>query len=146
MDLDLRRLDNLSGLSYPATGSIWTRILSTYSSEPLKPSYSPHASRVLMVKPQFKPAEVYNYHSPIRLSDPGSPDHSLENCAICMDAIVIDSPAWEKGSLTSGEAHGAGGVQRGILNVMRGNVVGAVNTRKRYSLAPCHHLFVSPVL
>ena len=85
----------------------------------------------------------------MRLSDPESPDRSLGDCAICMDAIVIDSAAGEKGTSMSKETPWAGSTEShsgGIFNVVHRNVVGAANIRKSYSLAPCHHLFVSFVL
>lgn len=82
----------------------------------------------------------------MRLPDSESPDRSLGDCAICMDAIVIDPPTGEKGTSTSKEAPWAGVVEGhsdGIFKVVHRNVVGTANLRKNYSLAPCHHLFVS---
>jgi hypothetical protein len=94
---------------------------------------------------QFKAAKVYDYHPPMRLPDPESPDRSLGDCAICMDAILVDPSMGEKGSPASKEASWAGTAEShpgGIFNVVHRNVVEA-NIRKSYSLAPCHHLFVS---
>ena len=82
----------------------------------------------------------------MRLPDPESPDRSLGDCAICMDAIIIDPPTGEKGTSTSKDAAWAGAVEGhsgGIFSVVHRNVVGTANMRKNYSLAPCHHLFVS---
>ena len=82
----------------------------------------------------------------MRLPDPESPDRSLGDCAICMDAIIIDPPAGEKGTPASKEASWAGTAESqpgGIFNVVHRNVVGTAGIRKNYSLAPCHHLFVS---
>ena len=82
----------------------------------------------------------------MRLPDSESPDRSLGDCAICMDAIIVDTPAGEKGTSTTEGAPWAGGVEghsSGIFNVVHRNVVGTANIRKSYSLAPCHHLFVS---
>jgi len=82
----------------------------------------------------------------MRLPDPESPDRSLGDCAICMDAIIVDPHGGEKGSSTSKEAAWAGTVEGhsgGIFNVVHRNVVGTASMRKSYSLAPCHHLFVS---
>ena len=95
---------------------------------------------------KFKAVKTYDYHPPMRLPDPESPDRSLGDCVICMDAITLDQPTGEKGISTSketpwassGESHSVG-----ILDVVHRNVVGAANARKSYSLAPCHHLFVS---
>jgi transmembrane E3 ubiquitin-protein ligase len=58
--------------------------------------------------------------------DPESPEQSLGDCAICMDAIHVGK---EKN-----DSHTPGGA---ILNAVGGS------GRKIYSLAPCHHLFVS---
>jgi hypothetical protein len=82
----------------------------------------------------------------MRLPDPESPDCSLGDCAICMDAIIVDSPTGEKGTPTSKEmplGSAVEGRSGGILNAVHRNVVGAAGIRKSYSLAPCHHLFVS---
>lgn len=82
----------------------------------------------------------------MRLPDPESPDRSLGDCAICMDAIIVDPHAGEGGTFTSKEAAWAGAVEghsHGIFSAVRRNVVGTANIRKSYSLAPCHHLFVS---
>jgi len=82
----------------------------------------------------------------MRLPDPESPDRSLGDCAICMDAITVDSPAGEKGASPAKEAAWAGtaeGQSGGILDAVHRNVVGTASMRKSYSLAPCHHLFVS---
>ena len=101
---------------------------------------------VLILEHQFATAKTYDYHPPMRLPDPESPDPSLGDCAICMDAIIVDPSAGEKGTSTSKEATWAGtaeGSSRGIFSIMRRNVVGTAAMRKSYSLAPCHHLFVS---
>ena len=58
--------------------------------------------------------------------DPESPEQSLGDCAICMDAIQVGK---EKA-----DVHSPGGA---LLNAV------GVSSRKVYSLAPCHHLFVS---
>ncbi|KAF9779793.1 hypothetical protein BJ322DRAFT_1086479 [Thelephora terrestris] len=92
---------------------------------------------------RFKAAKVYDYHPPMRLPDPESPDRSLGDCAICMDAILVDPSMGEKGSPASKEASWAGTAEShpgGIFNVVHRNVVEA-KIRKSYSLAPCHHLF-----
>ena len=146
LDLVFRRLDSLPGLLYPVPGSLRTFILFTDSSEPLARFYSARARHVLTINPQFKVVKTYDYHPPMRLPDPESPDRSLGDCVICMDAIVIDPSAGEKGTPTSKEAPWAGageGHSGGIFNAVHRNVVGAANVRKSYSLAPCHHLFVS---
>ena len=145
LDLDLWRMDCFPGLRYPATGSLRTYILLTRSSK--SPTHSSSLVRhVLTIDLQFAVVKTYDYHPPMRLPDPESPDRSLGDCAICMDAILVDPPAREKGTSTSKDAAWAGAVEGhsdGILNVVHRNVVGAANMRKSYSLAPCHHLFVS---
>jgi len=82
----------------------------------------------------------------MRLPDSESPDRSLGDCAICMDAIIVDPPAGEKETSMSKDTAWTGAVEGhpgGIFSVVHRNVVGAANMRKSYSLAPCHHLFVS---
>ncbi|KIJ65119.1 hypothetical protein HYDPIDRAFT_175153 [Hydnomerulius pinastri MD-312] len=72
---------------------------------------------------RFAAAQTYNYHPPLPLSisDPESPDQSLGDCAICMEAIhAEDSKQLQQ-------------VASGLLQKVAG--------RKNYSLAPCHHLF-----
>ena len=85
------------------------------------------------------------------LPDAESPEKSLGDCAICMDAIVVDPTIqrsksfdtradWdEKGtssSLRAGMSFGS------MFNAMQKGV-GAKSAKKNYSLAPCTHLFVS---
>jgi hypothetical protein len=81
---------------------------------------------------QFAIVQAYDYHPPMPLSgnkvaDVESPEYSLGDCAICMDGIYV-------------EGDGEAGAGRLLSKVGRG-----VHTkgRKNYSLAPCHHLFVS---
>ncbi|GLB43394.1 putative ring finger [Lyophyllum shimeji] len=90
---------------------------------------------------RYVTAKPYDYHPPIPLPDPEAPEPSLGDCAICMDAIVVDhrARASEKSASalwdgTGSERRGKGG--GGLLSVMEG-----AGARKVYSLAPCHHLF-----
>ena len=95
---------------------------------------------------QFTTVRAYDYHPPMRLPDSESPDRSLGDCAICMDAITVDPPAGEKETSMSKDTAWTGAIEghpSGIFSVVHRNVVGAANMRKSYSLAPCHHLFVS---
>lgn len=95
---------------------------------------------------QFTTVRTYDYHPPMRLPDSESPDRSLGDCAICMDAITVDPPAGEKETSMSKDTAWTGAIEghpSGIFSVVHRNVVGAANMRKSYSLAPCHHLFVS---
>ncbi|KAJ4470118.1 hypothetical protein J3R30DRAFT_1227234 [Lentinula aciculospora] len=124
---------------------------------------------VLMLQEYFGPAfflpkrfstvNTYNYHPSLPLPDEESPEKSLGDCAICMDAILLDpslrqtheissADNWDAkasgadGRRKSSSLRGSGGVidPAGLLDaVQRG--VGSAVTRKNYSLAPCHHLF-----
>ena len=86
-------------------------------------------------------AQTYDYHPPLPLAPPGDAEAaagtgaaaaSLGDCAICMDAIVVADARRRDAD---------GGEKRGGLLGAVGAGVGA--GRKSYSLAPCHHLFVS---
>ncbi|KAJ3718919.1 hypothetical protein C8R42DRAFT_674859 [Lentinula raphanica] len=111
---------------------------------------------------KFSTVNTYNYHPPLPLPDEESPEKSLGDCAICMDAILLDpsirqihdtsslpsSDDWDakasgaEGTRKSASVRGSGGVidPVGLFGaVQRG--VGSAVTRKSYSLAPCHHLF-----
>jgi len=106
---------------------------------------------------QFAAIKTYDYHPPMPLPDPESPEQSLGDCAICMDAIHVDpslrsrsKSSDEKGEWDGnskgknrwkGKSAGAGAAG-GLLNAVQMGV-GGVSSRKNYSLAPCHHLFVS---
>ena len=78
--------------------------------------------------------QSYDYHPPIPLPDAEAPEQSLGDCAICMDSILVD-PA-----LRQRPEEKSDGLARrtGSLFVQ--------SARKSYSLAPCHHLFVSSSL
>jgi hypothetical protein len=63
-----------------------------------------------------------------------------------MDTIVLDAPSRHRSKPTDewkelGTSGGGGG---GLLNAMQMGV-GASAAKKNYSLAPCHHLFVSRI-
>ncbi|KAF9074941.1 hypothetical protein BDP27DRAFT_1316219 [Rhodocollybia butyracea] len=111
---------------------------------------------------RFSTVNTYNYHPPLPMPDEESPEKSLGDCAICMDAILIDPSLrqpnekenpdnWDsKASGTDGpggrrksiSSRGSTGVidPSGFLDAVQRGVGNAV-TRKSYSLAPCHHLF-----
>lgn len=80
---------------------------------------------------QFTTADIYDYHPPLPLPDPEAPEQSLGDCSICMDAIEVD-PALRGRVNEKSE-----GIARHTTGLW------AQNARKSYSLAPCHHLFVS---
>jgi len=115
--------------------------------------FLPFPLGMLTVK-KFAEVKSYNYHPPMPF--PEFPEQSLGDCAICMDAILLE-PALgrpslgldskeshaEKGSSSSFPIRRARGVT-GVLNdVMRLGGVNTSSASKSYSLAPCCHLFVS---
>lgn len=94
----------------------------------------PSAYAIVFADPVFAQmvnVNTYNYHPPMPLPDPEAPEQSLGDCVICMDAITID-PALRQRSDEKGDS----------LARRTGGLL-AQGARKNYSLAPCHHLFVS---
>ncbi|KAJ3847287.1 hypothetical protein EV368DRAFT_51477 [Lentinula lateritia] len=109
---------------------------------------------------RFSTINTYDYHPPLPVPDEESPEKSLGDCAICMDAIIVDLSLrqthdvsaslgnWDvKASgadgrrITSNIRAGGGAIDpTGLLDAFQRGVGSAV-TRKSYSLAPCHHLF-----
>ena len=81
--------------------------------------------------------QSYDYHPIIPMPDPEAPDQTLGDCAICMDAILVDPARSKEGEGKELPLGGLGLGRTGLLGK-----VGA-SARKSYSLAPCHHLFVS---
>lgn len=77
---------------------------------------------------QVATMDTYNYHPPLAVPDSEAPEQSLGDCAICMDAISVDRSFRDEKSEGSLLSKGA---------------LWAQGARKNYSLAPCHHLFVS---
>ncbi|KAJ7252759.1 hypothetical protein B0H12DRAFT_1117744 [Mycena haematopus] len=114
------------------------------------PSVSkPHSTINLF---QYAAAKIYDYHPVMPTSnDPESPDQSLGDCAICMDAIYVDPSLRRRPTSLDGKSEGGnkrtskrktkGGAAGGILNAVQMGVGSATASRKNYSLAPCHHLF-----
>ncbi|KJA28091.1 hypothetical protein HYPSUDRAFT_34432 [Hypholoma sublateritium FD-334 SS-4] len=100
---------------------------------------------------QYSHPKLYDYHPPMPLPDPESPEPSLGDCAICMDAILVDSLLRPRSkSFDLRDAHDEIGT--GLSNAKKGKSVsdmlsamqmgvGAAHARKNYSLAPCSHLF-----
>lgn len=92
---------------------------------------------------RYAAVQIYDYHPPIPSPDPESPERSLGDCAICMDAILVDPPS------THGRSKSIDGGKPpeqqlkarsgGLLNAVQKGV--GAQVRKNYSLAPCHHLF-----
>ncbi|TFK71357.1 hypothetical protein BDN72DRAFT_817637 [Pluteus cervinus] len=102
-----------------------------------------HLGPSFFLPERFSIKKTYDYHPPLPLPDPESPDPSLGDCPICMDAILVDPHHRRSKSLDEkswgdkpGKPSGAGA----ILNRMQLGVESA-SARKSYSLAPCHHLF-----
>lgn len=102
-------------------------------------SLPPAPTNKQQTNPQFIKTKTYNYHPPMPTPDSEAPEQSLGDCAICMDTIIIDNPKKSKSMDELGIDLGAIPGRGGLLNAvqMRGG------GRKNYSLAPCHHLFVS---
>ena len=109
---------------------------------------------------QYSHPKTYDYHPPMALPDTESPEKSLGDCAICMDAILIEPPSsygrsksfdsrdkpdnWgEKGGSSSSSTM----MQRStrFSSMLDAFHLGsrATEARQIYSLAPCSHLFVS---
>ena len=103
-----------------------------------------HVDPAFFLPQRMARVQTYDYHPPLPLPDPEAPDQSLGDCAICMDAIVVD-PTLRRRSLSGDGKEGAGlGMGMG-MEMARKGLLGkvAAGGRKTYSLAPCHHLFVS---
>ncbi|KAG6898323.1 hypothetical protein C0992_011915 [Termitomyces sp. T32_za158] len=87
--------------------------------------------------------KTYDYHPPLPMPDPEAPEQSLGDCAICMDAIVVDSRGRSGVPEKEIYAEGESGSKKssGLLSGFQMGIEGA-GTRRIYSLAPCSHLFV----
>jgi len=103
-----------------------------------------HLGPAFFLPKRFVKMQTYDYHPPMPLPDPESPEQSLGDCAICMDAIVLDTSNRRRSKSTDERSDicvkndRAGG--GGLLNAVQMGV-GVSGTRKNYCLAPCHHLF-----
>ncbi|KAI0334632.1 hypothetical protein GY45DRAFT_1269816, partial [Cubamyces sp. BRFM 1775] len=86
------------------------------------------------VPKRFSRAQTYDYHPPMPLPDPEAPDQSLGDCAICMDAILVDPSLRRRSKSSDSKERPVIGRAGGILQKVGG-------VKKTYSLAPCHHLF-----
>ena len=100
---------------------------------------------------QYKTVEVYDYHPPLPLPSSDSPEQSLGDCAICMDAIVnenrsrrVSEKEKEKRGDADWDLEGANETSTRERSLGGAGLFGAMQTmaRKNYSLAPCQHLFV----
>ncbi|KZP30544.1 hypothetical protein FIBSPDRAFT_777298 [Athelia psychrophila] len=99
-----------------------------------------HLGPAFFLPKRFVKAKSYDYHPPMPLPDPESPEQSLGDCAICMDAIILEGSQRRRKSLDQWGDHGLGSGGGGLLNAVQMGV-GGNGARKNYSLAPCHHLF-----
>ncbi|KAF7430683.1 hypothetical protein PC9H_006392 [Pleurotus ostreatus] len=96
---------------------------------------------------RFKQVNVYDYHPVLPLPDAEAPEQSLGDCAICMDAILIDSSLRRRSEdklerQMSSSKSNVKARTSGFFSAMQKRMVGGGATaRKSYSLAPCHHLF-----
>ncbi|KAI0628206.1 hypothetical protein C8Q77DRAFT_1150309 [Trametes polyzona] len=93
-----------------------------------------HVDPAFFLPKQMSRAQTYDYHPPLPLPDPEAPEQTLGDCAICMDAILVDPSLRRRSKSSDGKERPVIGRASGILGK-----VGAA--RKTYSLAPCHHLF-----
>ncbi|KAI0351865.1 hypothetical protein OH77DRAFT_1486589 [Trametes cingulata] len=93
-----------------------------------------HVDPAFFLPKRMSRAQTYDYHPPLPLPDPEAPEQTLGDCAICMDAILVDPSLRRRSKSSDGKERPVIGRAGGIL----GKVGGA---RKTYSLAPCHHLF-----
>lgn len=101
---------------------------------------------------KYATTKTYDYHPPMPLPDSEAPEQSLGDCAICMDAIRIDSSGqhqsekrmsgdWDRDATTlNASSRKSLGGPGGLFNAMHMGME-SPGTRKIYSLAPCHHLF-----
>lgn len=100
-----------------------------------------HLGPAFFLPKRFVKGKTYDYHPPMPLPDSESPEQSLGDCAICMDAILFDTSSRRRSKSTDERRdHGIVNAGGGLLNAVQMGV-GASGARKNYSLAPCHHLF-----
>jgi hypothetical protein len=101
--------------------------------------------------------KTYDYHPPMALPDTESPEKSLGDCAICMDAILIEPPSsYGRSKSFDGQDKDSWGEKGGsssnstmmkrptrLSSMFNAFHLGsrATEARQIYSLAPCSHLF-----
>ena len=100
-----------------------------------------HVDPCFFLPQRVSRVQTYNYHPAIPLPDPEAPEQTLGDCAICMEAILVDPSLRRRSKSSDAKERPVIGVGDGIALPFLKKVGGA--TRKTYSLAPCHHLFVS---
>ncbi|KAF8631897.1 hypothetical protein AX15_002157 [Amanita polypyramis BW_CC] len=101
---------------------------------------------------RYAASQGYNYHPPIPMPDPESPEQTLGDCAICMDAITAEPQTSPRYSHSADEKDGHGPGPSSTAR-RKGSIGGTsastllsamqrgASSKKVYSLAPCHHLF-----
>ncbi|TBU30076.1 hypothetical protein BD311DRAFT_755258 [Dichomitus squalens] len=91
-----------------------------------------HVDPCFFLPTRVSRVQTYNYHPIIPLPDPEAPEQTLGDCAICMEAILVD-PSLRRRSKSS-DAKERPAIELPFLRKV-------TTARKTYSLAPCHHLF-----
>ncbi|KAH8111085.1 hypothetical protein DFH11DRAFT_1799176 [Phellopilus nigrolimitatus] len=114
----------------------------------------------------YTPTTQYDYHPYMPLPDVEAPEPSLGDCAICMDAILVQpdshlhrrsmsekSLSGRRRSSSVKEREREKDRERGVTGILNrieavagrttgaGVGIGGSGRRKSYALAPCHHLF-----
>ena len=97
-----------------------------------------HIDPCFFLPSRMSRAQPYNYHPAIPLPDPEAPEQTLGDCAICMEAILVDPSLSRRSKSSDTKERPAIALQVPFLKK-----VGTAKSKKTYSLAPCHHLFVS---
>lgn len=125
-----------------------------------------------IVSIQYQAVKLHDYHPPMPLPDSEAPEKTLGDCSICMDAIYVDpslrtkvsqeqdekerpqgwtgdsegsSESLRRSTSVSGIGRNTVATASGLFNAVQKGVA-ASSSRREYSLAPCHHLFVSLVM
>lgn len=92
---------------------------------------------IFLIHLQFLAAKSYDYHPPLPMPDAEAPQKSYGDCAICMDSIAVPVDLSRRKQVQFDTT-------AGIMNAVQMGVnASGLGGRKSYSLAPCHHLFVS---
>ncbi|EJF60599.1 hypothetical protein BD309DRAFT_958957 [Dichomitus squalens] len=91
-----------------------------------------HVDPCFFLPTRVSRVQTYNYHPIIPLPDPEAPEQTLGDCAICMEAILVDPSLRRRSKSSDAKERPAIG-----LPFLRK----VTTARKTYSLAPCHHLF-----
>ncbi|KAG6832662.1 hypothetical protein H0H87_000844 [Tephrocybe sp. NHM501043] len=101
-----------------------------------------HLGPAFFLPKRYTQVKTYDYHPQLPLPDSEAPEESLGDCAICMDAIVVESRGRNSVSEKEWDAEGVESRSKKLLSGFQKGIEGSV-ARRTYSLAPCSHLFVS---